>query len=146
GESSLLDGRLVDQHDGNVVLDRVNALARRALEGGPVSDRRHGRLALRARENLEQLRIDHCVRLVHGSFGLPANARERVPQRVELYDSRMVLWKNRVLLWNNRLYESVGFRCACGACGGSGPGWPAPCRSHRAGLCAVSAGALPRGS
>jgi hypothetical protein len=55
---SRFDGRLVQQHDGDVVLDRVDALALSALERGAVLDELDLRLAVRAGENLEQFRVN----------------------------------------------------------------------------------------
>ena len=54
----LFDRRLVDKHDGDVVLDRIDALAGVALERGVVLHQFDGRLAVRTGEDLEQLRID----------------------------------------------------------------------------------------
>src|SRR5690606_39236865 len=58
---SRLDRRLVDEQDGNVVLDRIDPLALPAFERGAVLDQLHLRLAVRASEDLEQLCVhSHC--------------------------------------------------------------------------------------
>ena len=59
--SSRFDRGLVDEHDRNVVLDGIHAVALRALERGAILHQIDLRLALRARKNLEQLWIDHRV-------------------------------------------------------------------------------------
>ena len=53
-----LDGRFVDQHDRNVVLDRIDALARAAFERRAVLDERHRRLAMGTGKNVEQFLIN----------------------------------------------------------------------------------------
>jgi len=53
-----LDCRLVDQHDGDVVLDWIDTVTSTALQRGPVLDKLHLRLAVRAGQNFEQFRID----------------------------------------------------------------------------------------
>src|SRR5690349_14122455 len=55
---SLFNFCFVDEHDRDVVLDRIDAFAGRTLERGSVLDERHRRLAIRAGENLEQFGID----------------------------------------------------------------------------------------
>jgi hypothetical protein len=50
--------RLVDEHDGNVVLDRIHPVALGALEPGAVVHEADRLQAFRADENLEQCRID----------------------------------------------------------------------------------------
>src|SRR5207245_10730185 len=62
--SLFLYGGFVNQHDGDVVLNRVHALARRAFERGAVLDERDGRLAVGAGENLEELGIDRHGRTI----------------------------------------------------------------------------------
>ena len=57
-------GGFINQHDRNVVLNRIHALARRALERRAVLDERHGRLAVGTRENLEKLGIDRHGRTI----------------------------------------------------------------------------------
>src|SRR5262249_58427554 len=52
------DGGFVDEHDGNVVLDRIHTLARGTFERGSVLHERDRRFTVRAGENLEQLLID----------------------------------------------------------------------------------------
>src|SRR5688572_24252581 len=54
-----LDGGLVNQHHGNIVFDRIDAPALRALEGGAPLDQLDLRFAVGARQDLEQLRINH---------------------------------------------------------------------------------------
>src|SRR5262245_21921369 len=54
----LLDGRLVDEHDGDVVFDGIDTLARVALEGRAVFDQFDGRFAVGTGENFQQLRVD----------------------------------------------------------------------------------------
>src|SRR3954463_11692501 len=53
------DGRFVDEHHGDVILDWIHAPALRALQRGAVLDELDLRLAVGARQDLEQLRIDH---------------------------------------------------------------------------------------
>ena len=60
----LFDGRLVDEHDGDFVLDGIDALARVALEGGVVFDQFDGRFAVRTGENFQQLRVDRHLRQI----------------------------------------------------------------------------------
>src|SRR5205823_5417684 len=60
-ELVVLDGGFVDEHDRNVVLDRIHALTGRAFQCGPVLDQCHRCLAVGARENFEQLLIDGHV-------------------------------------------------------------------------------------
>jgi tetratricopeptide (TPR) repeat protein len=63
-DRSGLDRGFVQEHDGNIVLDRIDPLALGALERGPVLDEVHFRLAVGTREDLEQFRIDgHASRL-----------------------------------------------------------------------------------
>ena len=57
-ELSLFDGRFIDQHDRNVVLDRIHTFARGALQRSSVFDERDRRLAVRTGENFEQFRVD----------------------------------------------------------------------------------------
>ena len=57
-QCSRFDRRLVEQHDRNVVLDRKHSFALRALERRAVFDELDFRLAVRAREDFEQLWID----------------------------------------------------------------------------------------
>jgi len=49
-----VDFGLVDQHDGNVVFDRIDAAALRAFEPGLVGGRGYGDLADRADEDFQQ--------------------------------------------------------------------------------------------
>jgi hypothetical protein len=53
-----LDRRLVQQHHGDVVLDRIHAFALPALEGRAILDELHFRLAVGARQDFQELRID----------------------------------------------------------------------------------------
>src|SRR4051812_34530166 len=53
------DGRLVNQHDGDVVLDGIDTPALRTLERRSPLDEFDLRLAIGARQDLEQFRIDH---------------------------------------------------------------------------------------
>jgi tetratricopeptide (TPR) repeat protein len=69
---SRFDSRLVQQHDGNIILDPVDALALRTLERRPVLDEVHLRLALRAGEYFQQFRVD---RHAFGSAASPARLR-----------------------------------------------------------------------
>jgi hypothetical protein len=57
-ESSGFNRGFINQHDRNVVLDRVNPVAGHAFEGGAVLDERHRRFAGRTGENFEQFRVD----------------------------------------------------------------------------------------
>lgn len=50
--------RFVNQHHWDVVLDGIDAAAGVALETGAAVDQRDGRLAVRARENFEQFRVN----------------------------------------------------------------------------------------
>lgn len=58
---SVLDRRLVNEHDRDVILDQVNALARSALQCGAVVDQGDRRLAVGARQNVKEFRIDSHV-------------------------------------------------------------------------------------
>ena len=65
------DSGLVQQHDGDVVLDRIDALALTAFQRGAVLDELNLGLAVGAGQYLEQFRIDgHGIDL--GSERLPA--------------------------------------------------------------------------
>src|SRR3954469_7732646 len=80
-----LDGRLVQQHHGDVVLDGVDALAALTLEGGSILHGRHRCLALRTRQDGQQLRVDgHGTSSArHYSAALltpPCTAAARAPQ------------------------------------------------------------------
>src|SRR5262245_52876551 len=55
---SALDGRLFGKHDRDVVAHRVDALAGAAAQPGPVLHQLHRRLAHRAGEDLQQVRMD----------------------------------------------------------------------------------------
>ena len=55
---SILYCCFINQHHRNVVLNRIDALARGAFERGPVFDQGHRRFAVGARENFEQFGID----------------------------------------------------------------------------------------
>jgi hypothetical protein len=57
--SGVLDGSFVDEHDGDVVFDRIDALTLSALEGLRILAVDEGLLAGGADENFEQLRGDH---------------------------------------------------------------------------------------
>ena len=70
-----LDRGFVDEHDRDVVLDRIDALALRALERRAVLHEIDLRLAVRARQNLEQLRIDASA--VPTSLGLWSAGQSR---------------------------------------------------------------------
>jgi hypothetical protein len=66
---SRLDGGLVEQHDGDVVPDRVHAFALPALECGSVLDEVDLRLAVRAGKDFQEFRIaDVCVQCPQGSL------------------------------------------------------------------------------
>lgn len=54
----VLDARFVDQHDWNVVLDRIDALTGPALERRAVLHEGDGRFAARTRQNVEQIGVD----------------------------------------------------------------------------------------
>src|SRR5262245_9387653 len=56
--NSRFDLRLVDEHDRNVVLDRVDALTGAALQACTVLDHRNRGLAVWARQNFKQFRVD----------------------------------------------------------------------------------------
>src|SRR5690606_23387278 len=77
--ASVFDCRLVDEHHGNVVLDRIHPAARVALQARFVVDGADGRLADRADEDLEQGGVDG-----HGEdYSSSAGARrsgESVPE------------------------------------------------------------------
>lgn len=53
-----LDRGFFDQHDRDVVLDRVDAPARIALESGAIMHRTNGRLTLGADQDFEKRRVD----------------------------------------------------------------------------------------
>jgi hypothetical protein len=57
-KSFILNRGLIDQHHGNVVLDRIHTIALRALQCCAVLHERHRCFAVGARENLEQFRVD----------------------------------------------------------------------------------------
>ena len=59
-----LDGRLVDQHDGDVVFNRVNALAGAAFERRAVFHESDRRFTVWTRENFEQFRVDRHARTI----------------------------------------------------------------------------------
>jgi hypothetical protein len=59
----------VQQHYWDVVLNGIDALALRTLEGGPVLDEFHLRLAVRAGQYLEKFRIDGHMK-VHYTRGV----------------------------------------------------------------------------
>src|SRR4051812_26488587 len=56
--ASAFDRRLVDQHHGNVVFDRVDPMTGPALQARPVADERDGGFAFRTDENFQQRRVD----------------------------------------------------------------------------------------
>jgi len=58
---------LVDQHDRDIVVDRVAAMTLVAPERGTVLHEPHGRLAFRTHQNLEERRIDSHVTNLTGS-------------------------------------------------------------------------------
>jgi hypothetical protein len=58
------DGRFLDQHDGNVILDRVEAVALSALQALGILAVVEGLLAGRTDENLEQIRRKHDSAIV----------------------------------------------------------------------------------
>jgi hypothetical protein len=62
---SLFDGRLINEHDGNIVLDWIHAMARIALESGPVVDEHHRRFAIRACQNFQQFSVERHVSALH---------------------------------------------------------------------------------
>jgi hypothetical protein len=53
-----LDGGFIDQHDRDVVLNRVDAVTGRAFEGRAVLDEVYRRFAVGTGENLEQFRVN----------------------------------------------------------------------------------------
>src|SRR5437588_10323474 len=55
---SFLDGRFVDQHHRNVVLDGIHPVARVALQAGAVMHEHHGCFEVRASKYLEQFGIE----------------------------------------------------------------------------------------
>src|SRR3954463_15891870 len=57
-----LDGCFVDEHDRNVIFNRADALAGRALECGAVLHVCSRRFTVRTRENLQQLGVDRHAR------------------------------------------------------------------------------------
>jgi tetratricopeptide (TPR) repeat protein len=52
------DCRLVDKHNGNVVLDRIDPMARVAFEAGAVMHENDGGFAVRARKNFEEFSVE----------------------------------------------------------------------------------------
>ena len=54
----VFDRGLVDQHDGNVIFDRIHTVARLAFQSRAVLHRRDRRFAVWTRENLEQFGVD----------------------------------------------------------------------------------------
>src|SRR5688572_13779121 len=59
----LLDGGLVDQHDGDVVLDRIHTMALSAFQRAAVLDEADRRFAVGTREDFQQFRIERHRRL-----------------------------------------------------------------------------------
>jgi len=57
GGSFRFNGGLVDQHDRNVVLDAIDAVAAEALQALLIGGQSHFRLAQRAGEDLEELGV-----------------------------------------------------------------------------------------
>ena len=72
----IFDRRLVDQHHRNVVLDRIHAVTRSALERLSVLHQRDRRLARRAGEDFEQFSVDW-----HGREG-PLGSKDSTVQRL----------------------------------------------------------------
>jgi len=62
--SSLLHGCFVDQHDGNVIFDRIHTFARFTLQCRAIFDEDHRRFARGTRENLEKFGIDRHARTI----------------------------------------------------------------------------------
>src|SRR3954462_12260555 len=57
-----LDGRFVDEHDRDVIFNRIDALAGRALQRGAVLHDGDRRFTVRTGENLQQLGVDRHAR------------------------------------------------------------------------------------
>src|SRR5207249_5156460 len=85
----LLNGRFVDEHHRNVVLDRVDAVAGIAFQARPVLHQHDRRFAVRTRKNFKEFGIER-----HEST-LQRNEQNysRTPRRVVTRAG---------LLWNNR--------------------------------------------
>src|SRR5262249_37715420 len=62
--NSFFDGCFVEEHDRNVVLDRVHTFARCTLQRCAVLHEHDRRFAVGTRKNLEQLRIDRHARTI----------------------------------------------------------------------------------
>ena len=70
GLGSVVDPRLVNEHDRDVVLDRIDAPADVAFESRPVVDEVNGRLVIGADEDFEECGVHrHAANIINFTRG-----------------------------------------------------------------------------
>ena len=80
---SIFDGRFVDQHYRNVILDRIDPAAPVALEAGAILDEADRSLAFRAYENLDKRWVNSHLETIRQKAGPDSARRSDEPRNVK---------------------------------------------------------------